>query len=184
MQGWAKRIKERLDAGRRNGLTATGLAKACGIAQPSVSQWFNDSDTKKATEMIRGDNLIAAAKYLNVRPEWILSGKGPAEASQTAGLDRGTLEVSVIAVKEMLSRAGLELDAFLAAPMLMFAYDERLKNPGMDPKTFDDLIWTKLQGELGRAGHERRAAKGGVRSDEEDASVAPKARRSGRGRSR
>jgi transcriptional regulator with XRE-family HTH domain len=184
MQGWAKRIKERLDAGRKDGLSATGLARACGISQPSVSQWFNDSGSKKATEMIRGDNLLSAARYLNVRPEWILTGKGPATASQPLGLDRDTLEVSVISVKEMLSRAGLELDAFLAAPMLMFAYDERLKNPGIDPKAFDDLIWTKLQGELGRAGHEQRAAKGSVRSNEEDETDAPKARRSSRGRPR
>ena len=38
------------------GLNLQGLAKACGKSQPSVWQWFNDSDSKPATRMIMADN--------------------------------------------------------------------------------------------------------------------------------
>jgi transcriptional regulator with XRE-family HTH domain len=85
MEPWAKRIKELLDAGRSRGLTQSGLAKACGRQQPSLSQWFNDSESKQATKMIMGDNLLAAAKYLGTTPEWIIYGKAsPAVPQETA----------------------------------------------------------------------------------------------------
>ncbi|UNK43439.1 helix-turn-helix domain-containing protein [Luteimonas sp. S4-F44] len=75
MQPWAKRIKEKLDAGKPHGLSQLGLAKACGKSQPSINQWFNDTDSKPATAMIMADNLMAAAKYLRVSPMWIMTGQ-------------------------------------------------------------------------------------------------------------
>ena len=56
-------------AGER--ITKAGLARACGIKQPSVSDWFNGQ-----TATIEGQNLIAAAAYLGVSPEWLATGKG------------------------------------------------------------------------------------------------------------
>lgn len=180
MEKWAERIKGRLDAGRVRGLTQVGLARACGISQPSVSQWFNPTDSKPATRMIQGDNLIAAARYLGVSPEWIVTGHGPAEASQSVGLDLRTLQTAIVSVKEALRRAELELDAFVAAPLIAFAYRERLALPADMPNSelpaFDDVVWKKLQGELGNAGQERLAPKASKRGPAKVAAVKTKTR--------
>lgn len=59
-------------------LTAAGLAKACGIRPPSVSDWLSGK-----TKSIRSEHLHAAARYLGVDAEWLATGKGsraPAEA--------------------------------------------------------------------------------------------------------
>jgi transcriptional regulator with XRE-family HTH domain len=53
-------------------ITQKALADACGVKPPSVVDWFN-GDTKT----LDGTNLIAAAKFLRVRPEWLASGDGP-----------------------------------------------------------------------------------------------------------
>ena len=69
MNPWAVRIDQRLR--ELPGKTAAGLARACGIQQPSVTGWMNGS-----THMIRGDNLVFAAAYLETTPAWIITGKG------------------------------------------------------------------------------------------------------------
>lgn len=58
-----------------------GLARACGITQPSVSDWFNGR-----TQALEGQNLVAAANYLRVNPEWLATGKGQRSAEATPRL--------------------------------------------------------------------------------------------------
>jgi len=53
-------------------LTQARLAEACGVKPPSVSNWFSGQ-----SQAIKGKNLLRAAKYLNVRPDWLESGIGP-----------------------------------------------------------------------------------------------------------
>lgn len=64
------RLQQAMDAGQ--GLTQAGLAGACGIRPPSVSDWFSGE-----TKTIKGTNLLRASQYLNVRPEWLAHGVGP-----------------------------------------------------------------------------------------------------------
>lgn len=52
-------------------ITGLALAKACGVSQPSVSDWLNGS-----TKSIDGVNLIAAAEFLKVTPKWLATGLG------------------------------------------------------------------------------------------------------------
>lgn len=52
-------------------VTQVSLAAACKIKPPSVNGWFS-GDTKS----LKGDNLIAAAKYLRVNAQWLSSGVG------------------------------------------------------------------------------------------------------------
>lgn len=52
-------------------ITGLALAKACGVSQPSVSDWLNGS-----TKSIDGVNLIAAAEFLRVNPKWLATGLG------------------------------------------------------------------------------------------------------------
>ena len=182
MEKWAERIKSLLDADKR--LTQSGLAEACGIKQPSVSQWFGSKD-KKPTEMIRGDNLLAAARYLNTSPEWIITGRKPPQ-SQVLELDAGILSSAIVSVKEALSDFELELDAFVAAPLIAFAYRERVQYPRemthAEYRAFDAMIRTKLAGEMGNARPRRRASEKGQGSPEAVATEAPQARRRAAGR--
>ena len=52
--------------------TQKGLADACNIKPPSVSDWLSGR-----TKNIEGENLLNAAEYLNVEPRWLISGTGP-----------------------------------------------------------------------------------------------------------
>jgi len=66
----AERLKEAMAGPPKiSGIT---LAKACGVAPPSVSGW-RTGDSKS----LEGSNLLAAAKCLGVRPEWLADGTGP-----------------------------------------------------------------------------------------------------------
>jgi len=85
MEKWAERILEQMAA---KDLNVPGLAKACGRSQPSVWQWFNDSDSKPATKMIMADNAVAAARYLGTTVEYLMTGHGLEQgSSQPVGLD-------------------------------------------------------------------------------------------------
>lgn len=57
--------------------TQAALARACGIKQPSISDWFSGR-----TKRITGQNLLKAAEYLGVTPEWLASGKGRMERTK------------------------------------------------------------------------------------------------------
>lgn len=53
-------------------VTGKALATACGVKPPSVSDWLSG----KSKTMV-GQNLIAAAEFLRVRPKWLAEGVGP-----------------------------------------------------------------------------------------------------------
>jgi len=52
-------------------VTKKALAAARGIKPPSVSDWFSGR-----TKHIESSNLLAAAKFLKVNPDWLVYGKG------------------------------------------------------------------------------------------------------------
>ncbi len=53
------------------GITQAQLARACGVRPPSVSGWLNGK-----TKYLKGQNLLAAAKALNVSQDWLATGDG------------------------------------------------------------------------------------------------------------
>lgn len=167
---WAQRIFDLLTADPTK--TITGLARACGISQPSVSNWFGKGTP---TKMISGDNLVAAATYLNTTPEYIMTGRqaAPLSESHAVGLDLEMLKSAIISVKEALQVLGLELDAFLAAPLIAYAYAERITLPRTlskeEYRAFDVMVTNKLQGEIGHGGEQGRAVEVGWRSPQKDA---------------
>ena len=59
-------------------VSGVALAKACGVAPPSISDWRTG-----ATKSPDGSHLLAAAKKLGVRPEWLADGIGPKYPNQT-----------------------------------------------------------------------------------------------------
>lgn len=48
------------------------IAKACGVKESSVNDWFSGK-----TKNIVGETLFLAAEFLKVEPRWLASGKGP-----------------------------------------------------------------------------------------------------------
>lgn len=51
------------------------LARACGVRQPSVSDWLSGK-----TKKLEGANLLAAAECLRVNPWWLATGRGEMHA--------------------------------------------------------------------------------------------------------
>lgn len=72
----SERLMEAMDGPPK--VSGVALAKACGVAPPSVSGW-RTGDSKS----LRGSNLLAAAKKLGVRAEWLADGIGPKYSSKT-----------------------------------------------------------------------------------------------------
>lgn len=60
---------------------AADLARACGVTPPSVSDWLSGK-----TKTIEGENLMNAAKALNVHPWWLASGRGDMRPAGQEGL--------------------------------------------------------------------------------------------------
>lgn len=71
---------ERISQCLVDGRNQAGLAKACGIKAPSVSAWLSGK-----TKKIEGANLLRAAIYLNVYPEWLATGLGPMQPKPHSG---------------------------------------------------------------------------------------------------
>lgn len=127
MGTWAQRIEQRLADLAHLGKDRPGLARACGIKPASVSGWFGRGT--KPTLMIRGDNLIAAAKYLNTSPEWIMTGFGSADASQSARPDPRILTLAVKALKNLALLQAGEATFLYDAPSLLALYDALSREP-------------------------------------------------------
>ncbi|WP_197328698.1 LexA family transcriptional regulator [Ralstonia syzygii] len=66
-------LSERLQlAMKEAGVSQAELARACGVKPPSVHGWLSGK-----SKFLRGENLLAAARALNVSQEWLATGKGP-----------------------------------------------------------------------------------------------------------
>ncbi len=63
------RLKE-LSANRKRGWQAA-LARHCEVKPSSVSDWVSGE-----TKSIEGENLVRAAAFFGVRPEWLATGRG------------------------------------------------------------------------------------------------------------
>lgn len=151
-----------LDEGRSRGLTQTGLAKACGRSQPSLSQWFNDSESKPATQMILGDNLVAAARYLGTTPEWIMTGsesrRNEGQASQSVRLSASTIAETAKILRTVFERHGVDFDPVEDADLFAEVYtllDKMPSNPSQGATvgftaTVIDLVAKRLERGDGR----------------------------------
>lgn len=75
-----ERLKEVMDGPPK--VTQSALAKACKVKPPSVSDWLSGR-----TKTLEGSNLLRAAAFLKVSPQWLATGKGPKEPSRFTDLD-------------------------------------------------------------------------------------------------
>jgi hypothetical protein len=186
MEPWAKRVRELLDEGRPLGLNDAGLAKACKAKQPSIWQWFKAPKGRQTTKNLTAINAVRAARYLGTTAEYIVTGQGSRRQSQNTELDLSMLQSAIVSVKKHLRARGLELDVFVAAPMIAYAYRERMKLPRelsqAEYAEFDSAIADRLRGELGHGTDERPAAASSAGGDEEIAATTEEAGRSARRR--
>ncbi|MEH6435802.1 XRE family transcriptional regulator [Massilia sp. DD77] len=53
------------------GVSQVELARACGVAPPSVHGWLSGK-----SKFLRGENLLQAARVLKVNQDWLATGKG------------------------------------------------------------------------------------------------------------
>ena len=65
----SERIKLAMD---QAGMSQVDLARACGVKPPSVHGWLSGK-----SKYLRGENLLQAARALNVREDWLATGAGP-----------------------------------------------------------------------------------------------------------
>lgn len=116
MSTMAERIRERRLA---RGMTQQELGARCGISAPSVNAWESGKTTA-----ITGANLLAAAKTLQVNPEWLLTGDGPADLSQSQSgrPDRTTLQTAIQVVEEVLHELQITYPPKQRADLVMGCY--------------------------------------------------------------
>lgn len=120
-------LKERLDllmAGKRRG-TKAALARFCKVKEPSVADWFNGK-----TKTLEGENLLNAAKFFNVSPEWLATGKHPRERFSsvlTSGKQLGESVTSYL-VDPPSQPATLDPDTVFETFSLL-VHDEQLAGP-------------------------------------------------------
>lgn len=62
------RIKRRM---KQRGANQADLARACGISESAVSQWFGRNGTLKP------ENLVLLADYFRCEIRWLANGDGP-----------------------------------------------------------------------------------------------------------
>lgn len=56
------------------GKNQSELARFVGVRSPSVNDWISGK-----TKTIKGQNLLRAAEFLKVNPQWLAEGRGPKE---------------------------------------------------------------------------------------------------------
>lgn len=71
---FAKRIKLAISEA---GATKKALSGAVGVSPSAITQWTDGS-----TKSIEGENLVKAARFLGVSPDWLATGKGEMKAAK------------------------------------------------------------------------------------------------------
>lgn len=118
MEDWAARISEIMSA---RGITAAEIARACKIQPGSVSGWFGGG---KATKMISGDNLVAAARRLGTTAEFIMTGNNnlPVQ-SHDERLDSDKLAIVLEVVEGAIADSRKRVPREIKARMIKRVYE-------------------------------------------------------------
>lgn len=88
------------------GITKAELARRVGISAPSVNGWFSGK-----AKFLRGENLLAAARALNVDEDWLATGKGA--SPRVYGVAEVQPDYNVSPILETETRAGyVRFDVF------------------------------------------------------------------------
>lgn len=77
MKTLAERLKYAMEVLPPKKIKGVELARAVGVKPPSVSDWLSGK-----SKTMEGENLLRAAKHLNVNPVWLATGNGEVIADQ------------------------------------------------------------------------------------------------------
>ncbi len=149
MNTLAERLQEALQ--RRPELTKAGLAKACDVKPPSVSDWISGK-----TKNLEGANLLLAAQYLGVNPWWLATGKGSIEPSPNAMLvsrvsaiadgeeDPRFVQIRTVKLRLQAGVNGIALDKSVEDGPPLYMPRNIVARNGYSPQ---DLIAIKVRGD-------------------------------------
>ena len=155
-----RRLKELIERSPR---TQVALAAHMGVSPQAVQKWINKGAFAR-------EHVRRICQFIDCTPDELF-GFAPVAAevasrrqSQSVGIDLEMLKSAIVSVKEALRSFGLELDAFLASPMIAYAYEVRCSYPRHMTKdeyrAFDRMLAERLQGELGVRERERATGEG------------------------
>ncbi len=77
MKTLAERLRYAMEVLPPKKIRGVELARAVGVKPPSVSDWLSGK-----SKTMEGENLLRAAKHLNVSPVWLATGNGEISADQ------------------------------------------------------------------------------------------------------
>lgn len=86
MDKWNDRLRKAFDESDFN---KAGFAKAVGVSGATVTDWM-----KGEIKNLRAENAQRICKTLNIRPEYLVDGKGPMRADQEVAIRRNIAEIS------------------------------------------------------------------------------------------
>lgn len=127
-------LSERIKiAMKEAGLSQVDLARACGVKPPSVHGWLSGK-----SKFLRGENLLRAARALNVNEDWLATGTGPMHGSEkpndpAQGLKPGTFQ-RVEAVEPGDPRMAL-------IPRVRLRLRAGISGFELEPELGEDLNW-------------------------------------------
>ncbi len=119
------------------GVNQVELARACGVAPPSVHGWLSGK-----SKFLRGENLLKAARALRVSEDWLATGKGsmvaevgmpaPAQGSPFIEDDAGLVDARPV-------RGGDRPDS-IAIPRVKLRLRAGVSNYDTEPDMTDDGV--------------------------------------------
>jgi len=135
----SERLREALET---SGMNQRELAAACGVKPPSVNGWLSGK-----SKFLRGENLLLAAKALNVSDQWLATGKLPKERqaaqdghSQSVRLDPEIVRDVARALQEVFAELDYEpFDLAQDAELFVELY-ERVLERG-ESSSSGNLVW-------------------------------------------
>ena len=101
MNTLAERLRLAMESATPKKIKGVALAKAVGVTPTSVSDWL----TSKSKTM-EGENLLKAAKFLDVNPMWLANGTGDMRSQKTNEQTQPDHLLALIQQLETLSQSG------------------------------------------------------------------------------
>jgi transcriptional regulator with XRE-family HTH domain len=142
------------------GINQKDLAAACGVKPPSVNGWLSGR-----AKFLRGENLLLAAKALNVSDQWLATGKLPKERttpaeshSQSVRLDPEIVRDVARALQEVFAELDYEPFNLAKDAELFVELYQRVRERG-ESSSVGNLVWLgtriKERARLGAPSDER-----------------------------